>query len=322
MAGTAPEPDTTAAVPPPAANVLVAAREPVPDRIAQILDEYEQRPVRIKVLGVRAITTPTGTVDARLRADAWRAAMKLAVAYQHGQHGQHAEDLATLWPDQDDQALRVTVKNAIYDLRRTLKQRCGDTGTNPGRYVTQANHRYRLNLQTIGVDLAAFRQLRALAAQTRDPGERAAAATAALALYDGDLLTGHDDEWMIAPRAMARRDALATATLLAQLADQAGDLETALDWWERALQIDDNEEVYRQVITAQGRLGRRADALATRDLLLTRLGADGLSPAPETMATIARATTRRPPAQAPARSATRRASTAEHDHGLSRARAS
>jgi DNA-binding SARP family transcriptional activator len=262
-----------------------------PDRIAQITEQHATRPVRIKVLGIRAITTPTGTIDARLRADAWRAAMKLAIA---GRRGQHLDDFATLWPDHDDQLLRKTVKNAIYDLRKTLKQRCQDPANHPGRYITQANHRYALNEQTVSVDLTAFTALRTLAAHSRDLGERTAAATAALALYDGDLLTGQDEEWTIAPRTTARRDALATATLLAQLADQASEPETALNWWERALQIDDNEEVYRQIITLQLRLGRHADAVSTRDLLITRLDADDLAPAPATMDVLARLHNRRP----------------------------
>lgn len=270
---------------------LLLTQAPEPDQVAQITEQYAGRPVRIKVLGVRAITTPTGTIDAKLRADAWRAAMKLATA---GRHSQHTDDFAALWPDQDDHALRVTVKNAVYDLRKSLRQRCGDPGNNPHRYITQANRRYALNEHTVGVDLTTFDKLRTLAARTRDIAQRTAAATAALDLYDGDLLSGEDEEWMIAPRAKARRDALATATLLAQLADQNGDPEAALGWWERALQIDDNEEVYRQIIAAQGRLGRRADALATRDLLVTRLDADGLSPAPETLAVLADVLSRRP----------------------------
>jgi DNA-binding SARP family transcriptional activator len=270
---------------------LLLAAPTNPDRVAQITEQHATRPVRIKVLGVRTITTPTGTIDARLRADAWRTAMKLAIA---GRHGQHLDDFATLWPDHDDPLLRKTVKNAIYDLRKTLKQRCHDPANHPGRYITQANHRYALNEQTVSVDLAAFTALRTLAAHTRDPGERTAAATAALALYDGDLLAGQDEEWMIAPRTRARRDALATATLLAQLSDQAGDPQTTLNWWERALQIDDNEEVYRQIITLQLRAGSHADALATRDLLITRLDADDLAPAAATLDLLARLHNRRP----------------------------
>jgi len=278
-----------------------------PDKVAEIIEGFTACLVQVKVLGVRAITTPTGTIDARLRADAWRLAMRLAVV---GRHAQHHEDLAALWPDQDDQALRSTVKNAVYDLRKTLRQRCGDPASHPGRYVTQADHRYAFNEHTIGVDLATFTALRTLAARTRDPGERRAAATAALELYGGELLAGEEEAWMIAPRTKVRRDALATATLLAQLADHAHEPETALGWWERALEIDDNEEVYRQIITAQLSLGHQADALATCALLTARLNADELVAAPETMTLIARARGNRP--TPPHAGTPRRGETAEH----------
>jgi DNA-binding SARP family transcriptional activator/LysM repeat protein len=278
--------------PTPGPSLLTRATDT--DEAGRIMQDYAQRPVHLHVLGVRAITTPTGSVDAGLRQDAWRLITHLAV---HHRASHSAEDLAVLWPDHDDAAQRKSLRNALYDLRTTLKQRCGDTGSNPARYIQQRNHRYSINEQFIGIDLLAFTRLRSLAAATRNQAERASAAQAALDLYHGDLLAGQDEEWILAPRAAARRDALATATLLAQIADQNGEPEQALTWWERALQIDDNEEVYRQIIQLQARMGRRADAVATRDLLIARLDADQLSPTPETLAVLAQALNRRPSAR-------------------------
>jgi DNA-binding SARP family transcriptional activator/LysM repeat protein len=262
-------------------------------RVAAITGAFEGAPVRVKVLGVHTISTPGGNVDGKMRHDSWRLAARLAV---HHRRGQHTEDLAALWPDHGDEAMRTALKHALYTLRKVLRDKSTDA-TGHGRFalhITNVNNRYAFNPHLVAVDLAAFGQLRALAAETRDIGERSAAAEAALALYDGELLAGLDEEWMLAPRAMARRDALATATLLAQLANQADDPETALNWWERALSIDDNEEVYRQIITTQAQLGRRADAIATRDLLIARLDTDGASPSPETRALLAHTLTRRP----------------------------
>lgn len=263
------------------------------DRVAAITEAFQGAPVRVKVLGVHTISTPGGEVDGKMRHDSWRLAARLAV---HHRRGLHTEDLAALWPDHGDLEMRTALKHALYSLRKVLRDKSTDAGGH-GRFalhITNVNNRYAFNPQLVGIDLAAFSQLRALAAATRDMDERAAAAEAALALYDGELLAGLDEEWMLAPRAMARRDALATATLLAQLADQAGEPETALSWWERALSIDDNEEVYRQIIKSQAALGRRADAIATRDLLIARLDADGASPSPETRTLLAHTLTRRP----------------------------
>lgn len=292
------------------------------DRVAAITETFENTPVRITVLGVHTIHTPGGPVDGKMRHDSWRLAARLAV---HHRRGQHTEDLAALWPDHGDEAMRTALKHALYTLRKALRDKSTDA-TGHGRFaphITNVNNRYAFNPHLVGVDLAAFSQLRALAAQTRDITERTAAAEAALALYDGELLAGLDEEWMLAPRAMARRDALATATLLAQLADRADDPETALGWWERALSIDDNEEVYRQIITTQARLGRRADAIATRDLLIARLDTDGASPSPETRALLAHALTRRPgPAAAIAQSEIRRTNPVDHERAVSKSRAS
>ncbi len=280
------------------------------DRVAAITDAFESAPVRVKVLGVHTISTPSGDVDGKMRHDSWRLAAYLAV---HHRRAQHTEDLAALWPDHGDQQMRTALKHALYTLRKVLRDKSTDNAGH-GRFalhITNINNRYAFNPHLIAIDLAAFGRLRALAAQSRDIAERTAAAKAALALYDGELLAGLDEEWMLAPRAMARRDALATATLLAQLADRADDPETALSWWERALSIDDNEEVYRQIITTQTRLGRRADAIATRDLLIARLDADGASPSPETRALLAHTLTRRPtPAAAGAGPDIRRANPA------------
>lgn len=261
--------------------------------MAAITQAFENSPVRVRVLGVHAISTPGGEVDGKMRHDSWRLAARLALHYHRGQR---TEDLAALWPDHDDEALRTALKHALYTLRKVLRDKSADANGHGhfALHITHINHRYAFNPHLVAIDLAAFHQLRALAAQTHNRAERSAAAKAALALYDGELLAGLDEEWMLAPRAMARRDALATATLLAQLADQDGQPETALHWWERALRIDDNEEVYRQIITTQTRLGRRADAIATRDLLIARLDADGASPSPETRALLAHTLTRRP----------------------------
>jgi hypothetical protein len=79
-----------------------------------------------------------------------------------------------------------------------------------------------------------------------------------------------------------RREALASAALLAQLADEAGERDAALAWWEHARTIDDNEQVYREIMKLQAALGRRVDVIATRDLLITNLESIGEYPSPVT----------------------------------------
>jgi two-component SAPR family response regulator len=164
-------------------------------------------------------------------------------------------------------------------LRGPLKKA---TGATSAQFVLDASGRYCLDPSLVGVDLAVFDQLRVLAAGSQDPGERAAAAEAALSLYDGELLTGNDEPWTMAPRADVRREALACAALLAQLAADAGEPETALAWWEHARSIDDNDEVYHQIFSALATLGRRAELIAARDALIAKLESIGESLSPQT----------------------------------------
>lgn len=253
--------------------------------VEQILNDFTGRAAQIRVLGPLTVHTASGQVSTKVRGGGWKIAARLAL---HHSRGQSLEELAELWPDLAGQKLSDARKNDLKSLRGALKRDVlAGTGTGArAEFIPRHSGRFRLSPQFVAVDLACFDQLRAIAARAGSVPVRIAAAEAALGLYAGDLLTGMDEEWVIAPRVAVRRDALATATLLAQLAADGGDHEQALSWWERARSIDDNEEVYRQIMKAQGRLGRRADISATKALLEAKLDVLGEAPSPVTYALL------------------------------------
>ncbi|MFL6115198.1 MAG: BTAD domain-containing putative transcriptional regulator [Catenulispora sp.] len=253
--------------------------------VEQILADFTGRAAQIRVLGPLTVHTASGQVSTKVRGGGWKIAARLAL---HHSRGQSLEELAELWPDLDGQKLSDARKNDLKSLRGALKRDVlAGTGTGArAEFIPRHSGRFRLSPQFVAVDLACFDQLRAIAARAGSVPVRIAAAEAALGLYEGDLLTGMDEEWVIAPRVAVRRDALATATLLAQLAADAGDHEQALAWWERARGIDDNEEVYRQIMKTQARLGRRADISATKALLEAKLDVLGEAPSPVTYALL------------------------------------
>jgi hypothetical protein len=246
------------------------------DAVTAILEQFHSKTVRVRVLGPLLIEHAKGPISKGPRGDSRRVAARLAVHHHRGQSG---EELAELWPDLTGKDLTEARKTALAYLRGPLKTA---TGATSAQFVTHTNNRYRLEPNLVGIDLAVFDQLRALAARSHDPHERAAAAEAALGLRDGELLTDYDEEWTAAPRAAVRREALASAALLAQLADEAGERDAALAWWEHARTIDDNEQVYREIMKLQAALGRRVDVIATRDLLITNLESIGEYPSPVT----------------------------------------
>jgi hypothetical protein len=246
------------------------------DAVTALLEEFRGKLVRVRILGPLLIEDAHGPVTTGLRSGSRRLAARLALHYRRGQSG---EELAILWPDLSGKDLSETRKTAMAYLRGPLKKA---TGATSAQFVLDASGRYCLDPNLVGVDLAVFDQLRVLAAGSRDPGERATAAEAALSLYDGELLTGNDEPWTMAPRADVRREALACAALLAQLAADAGEPETALAWWEHARGIDDNDEVYHQIFRALAALGRRAELIAARDALIAKLESIGESLSPQT----------------------------------------
>ncbi|HEV2637194.1 MAG TPA: BTAD domain-containing putative transcriptional regulator [Actinocrinis sp.] len=247
------------------------------EQVDALTRAYYQAPLRARVLGDLVLENDQGPVLLK-RGAVRQLAGRLAVYHSRAQS---FDQLAVLWPDLGPKSLQATRKNAASELRTSLRRHTGARATQ--FVLTQGGSSHRFDPAQIAVDLDYFDRLRRLARRASDPAERAAAAQAALDLYHGDLLAGSDEEWVIAPRAGARRDALATATLLGQLAEHADDPEGALAWWERGREIDENEEVYRQIMRLQAHLGRRADVIATRDLLIARLEPQGeyLAPATE-----------------------------------------
>jgi Bacterial transcriptional activator domain/LysM domain len=246
------------------------------DAVTALLEEFRGKLVRVRILGPLLIEDAHGPITTGLRSNSRRLAARLALHHRRGQSG---EELAVLWPDLSGKDLSETRKTAMAYLRGPLKKA---TGATSAQFVLDASGRYCLDPHLVGVDLAVFDQLRVLAAGSRDPGERAAATEAALSLYDGELLTGNDEPWTIAPRADVRREALACAALLAQLAADTGEPETALAWWEHARSIDENDEVYHQIFRALATLGRRAELIAARDALIAKLESIGESLSPQT----------------------------------------
>ena len=295
-------PAAVSALEPAAIEVLPAAREAgaaPQDAVAALLAEFHSTIVRVRVLGPLLIEDADGPISTGLRANSRRLAARLAV---HHQRGQSSDELAELWPDHSGKDLAETRKTAMAYLRGPLRKA---TGATSAQFVLDTSGRYRLDPNLVGVDLALFDQLRTLSARSRDRLERAAAAEAALELCHGELLAGYDEPWIDPLRAGVRRDALATAALLAQLAHEAGNLDAALTWWEAARSIDDNEEVYRQIMKTQAALGRRVEVIATRDLLIAKLEAIGEYPSARTEQLLSELLRERPRPAAPVATAIR-----------------
>ncbi len=102
-------------------------------------------------------------------------------------------------------------------------------------------------------------------------------------LYRGELADGLSAEWLETPREAIRRDAIDAASRLAR-AVVATDPHQTLDLLETARAGDPyNEQLYRDIMGVQRRLGHVDAIERTLALLATRLGELDEAPSRETV---------------------------------------
>jgi DNA-binding SARP family transcriptional activator len=160
---------------------------------------------------------------------------------------------ARFWPDVLDESARASLRSALWGLRRQL----GDDAN--GSLVAT---RDRVGLgEGVWVDVAEAERLRA-----------AGELEAALALADGELLPGLEDEWAFEARDEHRMRTAAVLEQLAAAAESSGDLRRAADLSRRAAALEPlSEEAHRSLMRRLAAAGDRAAALTAFSELRTRL---------------------------------------------------
>jgi DNA-binding SARP family transcriptional activator len=182
-----------------------------------------------------------------------RAAALLAwLALNPGLHPRSAV-AAQFWPDVLDESARASLRSALWALRRQLGEEAN------GALVAT---RDRVGLgDDVWVDVGEAERLRA-AGQLEE----------ALALAEGELLPGFEDEWTFEARDEHRTRTAAVLEQLAAAAEQAGDLRRAADLSRRAAALEPlSEEAHRSLMLRLAAAGDRAAALTTFAELRTRL---------------------------------------------------
>jgi pimeloyl-ACP methyl ester carboxylesterase/DNA-binding SARP family transcriptional activator len=210
--------------------------------------------IEVRVLGGLAALVDGEPVE--LPADARARELLAWLAVHPGRHPRAAL-AGRLRPDVLDESARKSLRDAIYELRRTLGPEAIDAtrdavGLGPA----------------VEVDLARVR-------------DAAAAGELAAAVEGGPLLDGLDADWAIAARA---GHAAEVAQRLAALA--AADPAGAITWARRRVDVEPlSEAAHRDLMRILAGRGDRAAALATYAALAARLRRElGLAPAAETRA--------------------------------------
>jgi DNA-binding SARP family transcriptional activator len=192
--------------------------------------------------------------------------------------GMRKENLVeALWPDAKNPA--ASLNTTLWDLRRIIRKEIGQGHVGLVRNAYKTCH---LDPGLVTVDYWEFRGLR----EPRDGAtvhERVAAYRGVLAHYRGELGRDIDVEWIESYRQELRRDAVKTATNLAdELIDQ-NDLGLAVTVLHQARTFDPCEEpLYQKIIRLERELDRPEDAINTYKLLEEKLAEIGTKPHPLT----------------------------------------
>lgn len=160
--------------------------------------------------------------------------------------------LEQLWPDADPNRARNSLRTALHQLRRLLRQLLDD----PASPVFERNRKTGtvcLQLE-YGLDFEQFIEL----LQQVDLEH----CKQALALYRGEFLEGLEDDWIEGLRIKLRDDYVKALQLLGRCYLDQGQTEAAELAVRKALSIDDlREESHRLLVETLVRDGRSADAV-------------------------------------------------------------
>ncbi len=194
---------------------------------------------------------------------------------QHPQ-GLRKEELGGLfWPDHPPRKLDGIFRSTLYRLRRSVFRES----------VIYEDGLYRFNRDSdYWLDAEAFEALLDQADQSPIPEKRTDLLEGAMALYQGDYLTGVYADWCTLERERLRERRLGALEALAGLHAARGNLQRAVHEYQQLVAEDPyRETVHRELMRCHYRLGDRAAAIRQyhdcRQILRDDLG---LSPEPET----------------------------------------
>jgi DNA-binding SARP family transcriptional activator len=240
---------------------------------------------RIALLGGLRLEQPARTTT---RFQTEKTALLLAYLAHHRNQTHPREALAgQLWPDADEGAARVRLRQALASLRRQLEP----PGIPRGGVLLADRRNVGLNPGAVALDVAEFEAALKAAGKAADPARRAQHLERAIALYGGRLLPGYDADWILLERERLAEAHLLALQELAALLAASGDVTRGVDCAHRAVAADPLREesrvcLMRLLLAA----GQPAQALRQfRDLERLLAEAFGEAPAPELRALAERA---------------------------------
>ncbi len=249
--------------------------------------------LHVSLLGEQAIIDDaTGSVRTRSS----RTIALLAFLAAHAGAPQPRQRIAgQFWPDSTDAQALTNLRRELHHLRQAL-------GDEPSLVVTSRDL-YWQDTTTCRVDIRTFDVERTAALAAEAAGDNygvLAHASIAIGEYQGDLLPGVYDDWLLEARSELERQCVGLCDLVCATRRRTGDLTGAVDAARRRLQLAPLEETgYRTLMQLQADLGDRAGAVSTYHHCASILERElGVSPDPATQQTFQRIMAQADPAGA------------------------
>ncbi len=188
-----------------------------------------------------------------------KAATLLAYLAFYPQRSHQREALAEqLWPEEEPEVVRDRFRQALSALRRALEQ----PDLPAGSVLITDRSEVRLHPQSVTTDVTQFQTMLRRASQSDTDAERLSLLQQACALYQGELLPGHYEDWVLAERERLAESYRKSLLQMARTLMEMGDESAAIDSARRAVEIDPlQEEAHAELMRLYARAGRKADAV-------------------------------------------------------------
>jgi LuxR family transcriptional regulator, maltose regulon positive regulatory protein len=207
--------------------------------------------------------------------------LKVLASFGEGQEVSKAQLSDILWPDAEGDKAQRSFDTTLYRLRQLLGH---------DKAIILREGRLTLDLRYCWVDSMAFERILKQAENYAEKEDRNSAIQSlekAVSLYKGPFLGGEADEpWAISYNERLRSKFLRAIEKLGNYLEEEGELNKAVDCFQKAIEVDDVAEIfYQRLMICLKQLGRRTGAISTYKQCEKTLSAKlGLGPSPETKA--------------------------------------
>lgn len=186
------------------------------------------------------------------------AAVFAFLAYHRGKVFPRDTLAEKFWPDNNTEAARNSLRVALSHLRKHVEP----NGVTPGSILVANRSTVSLSSHAVATDVMQFHHALTLEANASDTTSKIQYLLTAVELYRGLLLQGWYDEWIYPEQAQLAETYVAVLGRLTDLLRMTGELERALEFARRAVQVEPLREAnHKRLIEMYAVVGRHEAAL-------------------------------------------------------------